>query len=268
MDISSFSHWRGSGTERKIRLMRIQHIPSLAASVCLSAVAGASAQSEKPAAAESTEAVIMSLYPGLKKLDLGKEAEGVVIYYNPELAREIDKKIDHKGKADEKGELTHAVTTKLSENGASYTVAFDPGPSADPIFCFIDEKTGAGIGTTNGGILVIPGNKFVYTIARANEMHTVRQKFEARGGKLTEVKQPFHYVGEKSRTREEIKIMSGKGKGDVIATIPKGEAVEVLVSDGSFFLLKSRLGLIGWLKLSTEMQAENSLLEGIYFAGD
>ena len=114
--------------------------------------------------------------------------------------------------------------------------------------------------------LVIPGNGSIYAIGRTNQLHVKRRKFVILNSKLEEVKQPFLFVGLDSKANVAISLVSEKGGGNIVASIPKGERLHVVLSDEDSLLIKTNFGLLGWFK--TSGNRESPEIEGIYFDGD
>ena len=123
----------------------------------------------------------------------------------------------------------------------------------------------------------IPGDYCVYASGHNNTMFDNRRKYCVdEENQLQEIKQPFHYVGLKSKTLRDLTFYSDKEATNAVGTIPKGEFVEVLVAsvryykDGpaghDYFLVRDKNGLTGWVELRTGQEAED--IEGMFFAGD
>ncbi len=211
------------------------------------------------------ESEILASFPGLSSLGIGGEA-AQKISYDSALSKVIDQPLP---KTEGAEEVRRLLSTRLNrEGGAQVFVDFDPGPSADPMFVITDAKTQQRVGAIGADVLVLPGNGFVYAIGRSNNMHLERQKFVIREGKLEEIKQPFSYVGLESKANVPLTLTSEKGGGEMIANIPKGDALQVVIRDGDFLLIKTQFGLVGWWKMKADVMADNAEIEGIYYAGD
>jgi len=209
-----------------------------------------------------------SSFPGLKSLAVPEDLTPFPgkLSYDPALTKVLDEKM-----AVEEGapDARRLVSTRIDrENETRYFIDFDSGPSADPSFVITDEKTGAVLGSIGGESLIIPGNGFIYVSGRANRLHQEQAKYTIRDGKLVEIEQPFSYVGLKSKAKVPLKLLAKKDGGDVIANIPVGDAVEVILRDGEHLLIRTNFGLLGWWKMNTNVMADNAEIEGIYFAGD
>ena len=112
------------------------------------------------------------------------------------------------------------------------------------------------------------GSAFLYASGRANRMHEEHAKFAIRDGKIVEIEQPFSYVGLKSKAKVPLKLLAKKDGGEVIANIPAGDALEVVLRDGEHLLVKTQSGLLGWWKMQMNVMPDNAEIEGIYYAGD
>ena len=122
--------------------------------------------------------------------------------------------------------------------------------------------------------LVIPGNGSIYTSGHTCNFD-VRQKFELSKGKFLEVKQPYYYVGLKSRTLNTINIYQTKECKKIVATLPKNYEIEVLLTEESFtdpstpslYLVRTSFGLVGWAKLKVG-QYESVDVDGLFYNND
>lgn len=211
-------------------------------------------------------------FPGLKTfiIDGGDAPLPEQISYDAELSKLVNEPLNSK-KARDEGEpdLTRVLSTRLNrESETRHSIDFDPGPSADPVFTITDEKSGKKVGEIAADALVVPGNGFIYSMGRTDKMHVERRKYAVREGKLVEIEQPFSYVGLESKAKVALTLTAKKGSGEVIASIPAGDELQVVLRDGEFLLIKTQFGLLGWWKFKTDVQADNAEIEGIYYAGD
>ncbi|MCW1887139.1 hypothetical protein OKA04_20540 [Luteolibacter flavescens] len=226
--------------------------------VSLSLLALVSARAEESAAS----------FPGLKSVAVPEDLSPFPgkLSYDPAVTQVLDKEL-----AVEEGEpdARRLVSTKINrEEGTTYFIDFDSGPSADPAFVITDEKSGKVLGSIGGESLIVPGNGFLYVSGRANRLHQEQAKYAIRGGKLVEIEQPFSYVGMKTKAKVALKLLAKKDGGETIANVPAGESLEVVLRDGEHLLIKTNFGLLGWWKANTNVMADNAEIEGIYFAGD
>lgn len=216
--------------------------------------------------ARAEEAV--SSFPGLKSLAVPEDLTPYPgkLSYDPALTKVLDEDMVMEDGVPEAHRL---VSTRIDrETETRYIIDFDSGPSADPAFVVTDEKTGAVLGSIGGESLIIPGNGFLYVSGRANNLHQAQAKYTIRDGKLVEIEQPFSYVGLKSKAKVPLKLLAKKDGGEVIANVPEGESLEVVLRDGEHLLIKTNFGLLGWWKANTSVMADNAEIEGIYYAGD
>jgi len=209
-----------------------------------------------------------SSFPGLKFLAVPEDLTPFPgkLSFDPALTKVLDEKMAVEDGAPEARRL---VSTRIDrESETRYFIDFDSGPSADPSFVITDEKTGVVLGSIGGESLIIPGNGFIYVSGRANRLHQEQAKYTIRDGKLVEIAQPFSYVGLKSKAKVPLKLLAKKDGGEVIANVPEGESLEVVLRDGEHLLIKTNFGLLGWWKMNTNVMADSAEIEGIYFAGD
>jgi hypothetical protein len=54
----------------------------------------------------------------------------------------------------------------------------------------------------------------------------------------------------------------------MVARVPKGSKVVVLLNQGDYYLIKTSFGLVGWLKLPDEPLGSKPTIEGLFVAGD
>ena len=218
--------------------------------------------------AEEKRTDLKGAFPGLATLAIPEDDSPFAgqVAYDAKLAEVINKALPLEEGAPE---IKRLIATRLDgEGGTSYFIDFDPGPSADPSFVITEQKSGKVLGSIVGESLVVPGNGFIYAEGRANRMHLEHLKYAVRDGKLVEVEQPFSYVGLQSKAKVALKLMAKKDGGEVIANIPAGDAVEVVLRDGEYLLVKTRFGLVGWWKMKENVMPDNAEIEGIYYAGD
>lgn len=247
------------------RFRTIMKTPSLflAAALSLSHASGQTQEKEPDVAAS---------FPGLKSMAVDGQGEefspiSQKVSYDSGLTKVINKVLN----PGEEGapEVKRLISTKLDRNAESvHFIDFDPGPSADPQFIIVDEKSGKKVGEIAADSLVMPGNGFIYAIARSNHLHLERRKYAVKNGGLKELEQPFAYVGLTSKAKVPLTLTAGKDGGETIANIPKDGALEVVIRDGDHLLIKTPVGLLGWWKMKTDVTADNAEIEGIYYAGD
>lgn len=202
-------------------------------------------------------------FPGLKRLFADTEEFPGKIYYDNSQVKVIKKVID------EESGVVRMISTPLKKDSDSrYFIDFDPGPSADPVFVITDEKTNKVIGRLGADSLFIPGNGFLYTWGRSNNMHFERRKYEIVNNEIKEVSQPFAYVGLATKTKIPLTLTSEKDSGKTIANIPAGDSIDVVLRNDEHLLIKTQFGLVGWWKMKTDVLKGNEEIEGIYYAGD
>ncbi|MFW6224082.1 MAG: hypothetical protein ACOC4R_00330 [Bacteroidota bacterium] len=190
----------------------------------------------------------------------------VMIYYDKSITTVLDEKLSENDPlySEPTPDDHKLIRTKINSGSSEeYMILFSFGVSLDPHFrIYHNDKH---IGSVSGWELYVPGNGFLYTRGHTNNMFNQRRKFRFSGNSITEVKQPAYYVGLNSTTTKAIKIFSNKSLNNVLAELPSGTEVEVLVNEGPYFLVKTPFGLAGWIKPEP---MEDSGIEGFYYAGD
>jgi hypothetical protein len=156
----------------------------------------------------------------------------------------------------------------------SLDIVYSAGPSADPGFS-ISDITGKILTSINCIDFYINELGTIYTSGHTNNMFNQRRKFEIKKDTIIEVKQPYYYVGLKSKTLTPITLYKEKTGKEIIAQLLKNYAIEVLLAENTsdnfyshkYFLVKTEFGLIGWLRL-TDYEGYDPLIEGLFYAGD
>jgi hypothetical protein len=157
-----------------------------------------------------------------------------------------------------------------------YYVVFSLGPSMDPSFYFVRTDAGdeASWQEIPGTAVAIPGNGFVYAATRTNSYFTKRRKYAVSPGGLRELPQPFYSVALKTRALKPITMYASPDEDAVVAQLPAGHALEVVLTDDkqdkqsrTCFLVKTPMGLLGWVWVpSSQYRADT--IEGISWWGD
>jgi len=167
-----------------------------------------------------------------------------------------------------------AIVDLEGNENKDFLLVFSPGPSADPTFEFykISEKDTNFLFSLACKQIIINDNGYMFTSGHANNMFNTRRIFKFERDSLREVKQPFDYVGLKTKTLKRITIYEDKEFTNVLAVVPEDSPIEVLFGEWNEeefswkFLIKSSIGFLGWWKLDDNYRSEE--IEGLFFAGD
>lgn len=210
-------------------------------------------------------------FTGLKSIDITPQNYPsigapfrIIVWFDPKISLIINKSRDVGDGYSQLRVIRSRINRNKNEN---FFIEFDEGPSLDPTFIIYPEKGEKLIGRFWGTTLIIPGDGFLYVSGHTNNYFDQRKKFALKDGELVEIKQPFYYVGIQSRALRNLTITSKKHGGEIVANIPKGERVTVILSEDDYFLLKTHFGLLGWIRVENIGQ-ESEVLEGIFFLGD
>ena len=156
----------------------------------------------------------------------------------------------------------------------SLYVLFSHGPSEDPSFG-IGTKEGKMLGAVNGLELYLTNSSTFYVNGHTNNLFNKKRKFQIKSDTIAEVLQPFYYVGLQSVTLKDIVLYKDKAGTEVVASLPKGYKIEVVLTDygkpdfelEDHFLVRSEYGLVGWVRLNKE-ESWDKIIKGLFFAGD
>lgn len=165
---------------------------------------------------------------------------------------------------------------KNSSMNNSVYILFSMGYSVDPMFAIINDNIDM-IWSVDANEMCIKNNGIIYTSGHSNKMFNDKRKWNFKNNKVTEVIQPYLHVGIKGKLLKPVKLYSQKYGGEVIATLPAGYDIEILLAEDSFeegkvsvhlyYLAKSAFGLVGWLRL-TDKDVMNPIVDGLRFMGD
>ena len=231
---------------------------------------------------------VKEAFPQLKWIIIGQDAvypDGI-FGYDPATFTYIGKELQKLPKTDacydaENGdEYTLIGRFKTASMKEWVNILFTPGPSADPLFCISDAKNTI-LWEQVADEMCINGNDVIYIAGNTDKLFNERRKFQLSGNKVVEAKQPFCYVGLKGKLLKPVTLYSQKKGGTVVANLPVGYEIEVLLAEEDFpkgeygdglpmnYLARSAFGLVGWLRL-TEDDAYNSnpVLRGLGYMGD
>ena len=216
-------------------------------------------------------------FPNLKKILVDKDMN-VFVKYDPSCTTLFNKKLSALAKTDPlysddemMGEDIKLLETCLTPNCKErYTVVFSYGPSADPSFLFYKTSNpDEAVFVSWGMQLYLTANGFFYISGHTNNTYDARRKFKIANDTISEVVQPYHYVGLKTRTKQAITLYSDDNMKNIVAQLPPKYPIEVLLADQSEefkYLIKTDFGLVGWVKF--DMIYMDDQIEGLYYSGD
>ena len=212
----------------------------------------------------SLPAVAEDPFPGLKTHEI-KDYLTAVIHYDPQITQPVGKRLT----GEDEPRVVRVFRTRIDRTKDEwYFVDYDEGPSVDPFFIITREGSEEPAGTVPGVHLYLPGNGSIYTSGHANTMFDEHRKYTIKNGELVETKQPFLHVGIEGKAKKDLTIYSTPAQKEIVASIPKGAAMTVLLADGAdHYLIKTAFGLVGWATIPSNSQ-EATVVDGLFFAGD
>jgi hypothetical protein len=143
-------------------------------------------------------------------------------------------------------------------------VTYDEGLSADPSFSFLKKKKDKYefFFSLSGTKLFLPGNGNIYVEGHTNNYFNERRKFRLKNDSIIEVRQPFLYVGLKTKNSKTVKLFGDKEQNNIVATLSPESEIEVLLNDGEFYLIRTSFGLVGWWKF------DYGIIKEVFYYGD
>ena len=145
-----------------------------------------------------------------------------------------------------------------------YTVYFGIGMSLDPHFSIFSNDSL--IGEIEGVELSIPGNGTLYSNGHTNNLYNEFRAWELTSNKLEEIKQPLQYVGLKTVALSHFAIHADTLQQFTVATITKGDSIELLVQENDFFLIRNAHNLVGWWKIDDPLKSKQ--VNNLFYLGD
>jgi hypothetical protein len=220
-----------------------------------------------------------SIFPNLTKISIDT-TYNVVFGYDKKTSRLINKpcyllnKNDplHCDKDSVLAEWTLVAKFKMGNRKDSLNIIYSEGMSADPGFV-VSTKADKIIQRFSCIEFYINSLGTIYTSGHVNNMYDRRRKFQINEDTITEIKQPYNFVGLKGKALRDIILYKDKTGNEIVAQIPAGYEIEILLAESvtkdfemdTNFLVKTEFGLVGWLRLEG---SSDNVIEGLYYAGD
>ncbi|MDY0102315.1 MAG: hypothetical protein RBS07_05215 [Lentimicrobium sp.] len=227
-------------------------------------------------------------FPQLKWINLGQDAtypDGK-FGYDPAMFTYIGKELQKLPKTDvcfeanNNDKYTLIGRYKTSSMKESLNILFTPGASGDPQFRISDVGNKV-LWEQVADEMCINGNGVIYTAGNTDKMFNERRKYQLSNTKVNETKQPFCYVGVKGKLLKPITLYTQKKGGTVVANLPVGYEIEVLLAEEDYtageygeglpmnYLARTAFGLVGWLRLTEDdIHNSNPVLRGLGYMGD
>lgn len=206
-------------------------------------------------------------FPGLKTLTLPGYFPAA-IHYDPSITKVVNQPLDLGVPEGEDVPMVRVLETKLDRGSDEvWVIDYTEGPSADPEFYFTRKGETEPAGSVQGLGLWLPGAGAAYASGHTDTMFDTRRKLVVKAGKIVEVPQPYQFVGLEGKAKKDVVLFTTKGGKEILAHIPKGNPISVLLSDGDeWYLARTAFGLVGWLQVPLTQEAE--VVEGLFFRGD
>ncbi|MFC1557713.1 hypothetical protein ACFL40_00010 [candidate division KSB1 bacterium] len=193
--------------------------------------------------------------------------EGIRIHFPASVSTVIDTNVI--GIYGPRSPVRRLIVTKININDDNYyTIDFSQGASVDPEFIInrnIDGKA-VFIDKFFAIEIIVPGDGFLYISGHTNTMYNKRRKFRIKDGKFIEVQQPYYHVGLETINTEHITLYSDTLYTEKVSDIPAKSKITVLINKGDYYLIKSPIGLTGWIKIPR--WSWKSPIKFLFFRGD
>jgi len=154
-----------------------------------------------------------------------------------------------------------------------YSILFSIGESGDSRYEFYLEgefQVPAFILHTDH--LDFLGKGIVVARGSMNEMFMRSRKFEIKNGRIKELIQPFYAVDLQSEATKDFDIFLTKRLKKVIEHVEQGDKISVLVAEFkdkyTYYLVRSELGLTGWIKINQGLWVDETPIKDLYYHGD
>jgi len=212
----------------------------------------------------------LSVFTELSKIEFrdNVKSEKIVLNYNPTNSEVINKQVKDEH-FEIRGYITRLVITKIdSLSSDKYLIDYDPGISADPMFCItkIFPDTIKYYPCIDGLIISIPGNGYIYISGHTDNMFDQKKIYKIEDNKLVEVQQPYYYVGMETETNIRMDLFSDRSMRNKVVSLEKGAKITVLINTDNYYLIATQFGIVGWFDYRTHYR--DNPIKGIYFAGD
>ncbi|MEM8901921.1 MAG: hypothetical protein AAGC85_27690, partial [Bacteroidota bacterium] len=159
----------------------------------------------------------------------------------------------------------------LDNSGKKYAILW--GHCPEPSFQIRDVQDYSILyGEVSALRLYVPGNGYLYASGHLEDNFNTRRKYLFKENNIQEIKQPFYYVGLKTRTLKSLTLYRNRLFSEEVGKIPSDYSIEVLLAETSLrykdlYLIRTDFGLVGWVEIEAG-QYKSVDVEGIYFKGD
>lgn len=154
----------------------------------------------------------------------------------------------------------YSILFSIGESGDSRYEFYLEGEFQMPVFILHTDH----LDFLGDGILVARGSM--------NQMFMRSRKYKISNAKIKELKQPFYTVDIQSEATKNFDIYMTKRLSKVIDHIGKGDKVSVLVAEFKdkydYYLVRSELGLTGWVKINQGLWVDETPIRDLYYHGD
>lgn len=154
----------------------------------------------------------------------------------------------------------YSVLFKMGEGGYSRYEFYLEGECVTPAFTLFTDH------------LDFLGNGRLIARGSMNQMFPISRQYMIANGRVKELKQPFYAVDIKSKAIRDFDIFLTKRMVQIVDHVKKDDQVTVLLSEFKnryvYYLVRSDLGLTGWIRVEFETWVDQTPIKDLYFHGD
>jgi hypothetical protein len=160
------------------------------------------------------------------------------------------------------------AVAKIDNSGKRYAIVYDPNYPLQFII-YPENSMSKESGSIGAKTMYVTGNGFLYTVGHTDRLNE-RRKWLFKNDTITEIIQPYKYVGLKTKTLQPLVLYETKDLKNVVASVPKGYNTEVLLSTNvgneDIYLVKTEFGLVGWTRIHVTPRPNIPVdVEGMYY---
>lgn len=202
-----------------------------------------------------------------KSIKLDEFARGdVYFHYTSDLTTILLKDIS---RTDYIKELIVAEVRLADASTVKYQVEYTSGPSEDPGFFIRTSENSKRIGSKFDGLnFAVFGDNSFYVWGHVNSYFNIRKKYTINDRWVSEVMQPFYYVGLDTIAKKELVLYSNNDGKKQIGNVGTGEKLQIVLNRGEWYLIKTNLEMLGWWRPKDREFYKSKEIENLFYYGD
>ncbi|HCL57392.1 MAG TPA: hypothetical protein DHW82_10350 [Spirochaetia bacterium] len=203
-------------------------------------------------------------FQNLSKLEVEKDENPVSVYYSPAKASLVNQKASQLNNSspfyvspqseEAECEGKDVLVLKTKVDSKDYALVYASCPEKQFLIYEENGKEKKEVGNLPAETLYLPEDGAFYVSAQSQFKQPVKMKYVIKNGQLSEVKQPYYFVGINLTSNEEIAVYDSFELKNKIASIAKGKNMELLLTNDLYsdkYLAKTEFGLVGWIQINS-----------------